>query len=70
MPQNKFEVLSSRVMHCDVRETTIRKQETVRVECFKCGKEGHKYRECPLWKGGKELRVVGEVERVARPQKA
>ena len=54
-------------MHCDVRETTIRKQETVRVECFKCGKEGHKYRECPLWKGGKELRVVGEAERVARP---
>ena len=70
MPQNKFEVLSSRVMHCDVRETTIRKQETVRVECFKCGKEGHKYREYPLWKGGKKLRVVGEAEHVARPQKA
>ena len=69
MPQNKFEVLSSRVMQCDVRETTIRRQETVEVECFKCGEKGHKCREYPLWKG-KKLRVVEEVVRVAMLQKA
>jgi len=54
-PQNKFEVLSSRMMQCDVKEGIIRKQETVRVECFKCREKGHKYRECPLWKGEKKL---------------
>jgi len=41
----------------------------VEVECFKCGEKGHKYRECPLWKG-KKLRVVEEAARVAMPQKA
>ena len=70
MPQNKFEVLSSRVMQCDVRETTIRRQETVEVECFKCGEKGHKCRECPIWKGEKKLQVVKKVARVAMPQKA
>ena len=70
MPQNKFEVLTSRVMQYNVRETMIRKQEMVRVECFKYGKEEHKCRECPLWKGEKELQVVGEAVYVARPQKA
>ena len=70
MPQNKFEVLSSRVMQCDVRETTIRRQETVEVECFKCGEKGHKCRECPIWKGEKKLQVVEKVARVAMPQKA
>jgi len=47
-PQNKFEVLSSRVMQCDVKERMIRKQEIVKVECFKCREKGHKYRECPF----------------------
>ena len=70
MPQNKFEVLTSRVMQCNVREMMIRKQEMVRVECFKCGKKGHKCRECPLWKGEKELQVVGKAVHVARLQKA
>ena len=69
-PQNKFEVLSSRVMQCDVKERMIRKQKTVKVECFKCGKKGHKCRECPLWKGEKKLQVVEEVACVAIPQKA
>ena len=68
--QNKFEVLSSRVMQCDVKERMIRKQETVKVECFKCRKKGHKYRECPLWKGEKKLWVVEEAACVAMPQKA
>ena len=69
-PQNKFEVLSSRVIQCDVKERIIRKQEMVKVECFKCGEKEHKCREYPLWKGEKKLRVVEEVVHVAMPQKA
>jgi len=46
MPQNKFEVLKSRVMQYGVEERTIRSVRVV-VECFKYGKEGHRYRECP-----------------------
>jgi len=70
VPQNKFEVLSSKVMQCDVRETTIRRQKTVEVECFKYREKGHKCRECPIWKGEKKLQVVEKVARVAMPQKA
>ena len=66
IPQNKFEVLRSRVMQCGVEERMIRRHEVVVVECFKCGEKGHKYRECPLWKE----RVEGRVVHVARPQKA
>jgi len=54
-PQNKFEVLSSRVMQCDVKKRMIRKQETVKVEYFKCREKRHKCRECPLWKKRKEV---------------
>jgi len=69
-PQNKFEVLSSRVMQCNVKERMIRKQETVKVECFKCGEKAHKCRKCPLWKGEKKLQVVEGAVYVAMPQKA
>jgi len=69
-PQNKFEVLSSRVMQCDVKERIIRKQEMVEVECFKCGEKGHKCRECPLWKEKKKLQVVEGAAHVAMPPKA
>jgi len=49
VPKNKFEVLNSRVMQCGLEERTIRRQEeTRRVECFKCGKEGYKCKECLL----------------------
>jgi len=48
-------------MQCDVKERIIRKQETVKVECFKCEEKGHKYRECSLWKGEKKLQVVEEA---------
>jgi len=57
MPQNKFEVLKSRVMQCGIKEKAVRSMRTVVVRCFKCGKEGHKCRECSLWKR-KVKRVV------------
>ena len=63
--QNKFEVLSSRVMQCGVKERMIRKQETVEVVYFKCREKGHKCRECPIWKEEKKLRVVEEAVYVA-----
>jgi len=63
-PQNKFEVLRSRVMQCGVEERVVRSMRTVTVRCFKCGVEGHKCRECPLWV--KKERAA----RVAMPQKA
>jgi len=63
-PQNKFEVLSSRVMQCGEEEKAIRSVKAEGVKCFKCGKEGHKCRECPLWV--KKEKAV----RVASPRKA
>jgi len=48
MPQNKFEILNSRVMQYRVEERTIRNIRIVAVKCFKCGEEGHKCRWCPL----------------------
>jgi len=59
MPQNKFEILKSRVMQCGVEERIVRSMKTVVVKCFKCGEEGHKCRKCPLWKK--------KLKRVARP---
>jgi len=46
-PQNRFEVLKSRVMQCGVRE--VRRQEKIegRVRCFKCREKEHKKWECP-----------------------
>jgi len=49
VPQNKFEVLSSRVMQCRVEEKTIRSMRMLEVKCFRYRDEGHKCRECPLW---------------------
>jgi len=54
MPQNKFEVLKSRVMQCEVKERVVRSMRTAGVKCFKCGEEGHKCRMCPK----KEKRVA------------
>jgi len=48
VPQNKFEVLRSRVMQCGVEERIIRRHKAVVVECFKCEEKGHKCRECLL----------------------
>ena len=59
MPQNKFKILSSRVMQCGVEEKTIRSMRIVGVKCFKCGEKGHKCREYPLWiKRKNEKKVV------------
>ena len=70
VPQNKFEVLSSQVMQCGVKERTIRKQEEVReVECFKCKEEGHKYKECPRRKEEKMRQTEEVVVYVVIPQK-
>jgi len=52
MPQNKFEILKSRVMQCGVEERVVRSVRVV-VKCFKCGEERHKCRECP-----KRIRVA------------
>jgi len=51
-------------MQCGVEERTIRRQETVVVECFKCGEEEHKCRECLLWERKER------VAHAAKPQKA
>jgi len=64
VPQNKLEVLGSRVMQCGVEWRMIRRHEVVVVKCFKCGEKGHKCRECPLWE--KKERVAY----MAKPQKA
>jgi len=63
VPQNKFEVLRSRIMQCGVEERAIRRIGVVEVECFKCGEKGHKYKECPLWMRKEK------AAHVARPQK-
>jgi len=55
---------------CDRVE--LRRQETEEkgwvAKCFKCGKEEHKCRECPLWKKEKKMQVVKEAVCVAMPQ--
>jgi len=56
IPQNKFEILSSRVMQCEVEERMIRSIRVAVIKCFKCREERHKCRECPLWQ--KRVRVA------------
>jgi len=70
VPQNKFKALASRVMRCGVK---VRRQETKEsgwvVECFKCGKKGHKCRKCLLWKKVKKGGAEKTAVHVAMPQK-
>jgi len=64
-PQNKFEVLLSRVMQCGVEERTIKRQKVVKLECFKCREKGHKCRECPLRKVEKQVEKVVVSRQIA-----
>jgi len=51
----------------------LREQETEqkkkKVECYKCRKEGHKCRECPLWKKVERKGREKEAVHVIMPQK-
>ena len=51
-------------MQYGVEKRMARRQETVVVKYYKCGKKGHKCRECLLWV--KKERAV----HMAKPQKA
>jgi len=64
VPQNKFEVLRSRIMQYGVEERMIRRIGVIKVECFKYREKGHKCKKCPLWIRKKKAVCV------TRPQKA
>ena len=67
-PQNKFEVLSSKVMQCGVEEKMIRSVR-VGVKCYKCEEEGHKCRVCPLAGRKEENRVACPYKGKAHQEK-
>jgi len=69
MPQNKFEILKSRVMQCGVEERAVRSMETVVVKCFKCEEEEHKCRVCPLAGRKKENRMARPYKGKAHQEK-
>jgi len=59
IPQNRFEVIASRVMQYGVRgEVKVRKQKIVEegVQCFRCQRMGHYKWECPNIKKEKKKR--------------
>ena len=71
IPQNKFEVIASRVMQCRVKEEVgIKQQEMVEeVKYFRCwGIEHYKW-ECPNIEVERKRRREEEAVCVARPQK-
>jgi len=64
IPQNRFEVLSSRVMRCGVeirKQERDRKKEGKAICCFKCKEEGHQWKECPERRKERRERVVQMV---------
>jgi len=68
IPQNRFKMLSSRVMRCEVeirRQKRDKKEEGKAISCFKCKEEEHQWKECPERRKERRERVV----RVAVPQK-
>jgi len=56
-------------MQCGVEEKIIWRQEVAAVKCFKCGEEGHKYRECPLWKQIKKAARVAMSQKVQQERR-
>ena len=71
IPQNKFEVIASRVMQCGVRKEVRRQEkEEKEVQCFRYWGIGHYKQECPNIKVEKERRRSKEVAYVVSPQKA
>jgi len=70
IPQNKFEIIASRVMQCRVeRRIKVRRQEIVeKVKCFRCWEvEYYKWKCLNI---EKRRRSKEETVYVARPQKA
>jgi len=68
IPQNRFEVLSSRVMRCGIeirRQERDRKEEEKTICCSKCKEEGHQWKECLERRKERRERVV----QVVIPQK-
>jgi len=49
-------------MQCGVEEKTIRSMRMLGVKCFRCREEGHKCRECPLWKKRPAHSVKGKAQ--------
>jgi len=66
-PQNRFEILSSRVMRCgvEIRKQDKERKEEKAIQCFKCREEGHQWKECPRKRKERGERVV----QVAAPKK-
>jgi len=71
IPKNKFEVLSSRVMKCKVKEEVrIRRNETVEeVKCFRCWGVGHFKWKCSNVKAKKKKKRDEEAAYIASLQK-
>ena len=71
IPQNKFEVIASRVMQCRVKEE-VRRQEMKekKVQCFRCWEKGHYRWEYSNIKVEKEKRSSEKAVHVVSLQKA
>jgi len=68
IPQNRFEVIVSRIIQCGVKEKVkVRKQETVEegVQCFRCRRMEHYKWECPDTKEEKKRRSEEAVHAVS-----
>jgi len=63
IPQNKFEILKSRVMQCRVEEKTIKRVAVVEVEYYKCRERRHKYRKCLLWERKERVAHIAKLQK-------